>query len=73
VYRSFSSSGEVVGYKQLSLEEITAMLEFFGKHIDSESFEKAKEKFHWVDGVNMTDLEQLLHPGPGLRSVRFSK
>lgn len=49
------------------------MLEFFGKYIDSESFEKAKEKFHGVDGRNVTDLEQLLHPGPGLRPVRFSK
>lgn len=73
VYRSFSSSGEVVDYKQLSPAEITTMLEFFGKHIDSESSEKAKKKFHGVDGRNVTDLEQLLHPGPELRPAKFNK
>lgn len=73
VYRNFSSSGGVVDYKQLSPEESTTMLELFGKYIDSEPFEKAKEKFHGVDARNMTDWDQLLHPGPGLRPVRFNK
>jgi hypothetical protein len=62
-----------VDYKQLSPAEITMMLEFFGKHIDSESFEKAKKKFHGVDGRNVTDLEQLLHPGPEICPAKFNK
>lgn len=58
------------------------MLEFHEKHtvgkhiagklIDSESFEKMKKKFHGVDGRNVTDLEQLLHPGPELRPERLN-
>ncbi|KAG2016647.1 hypothetical protein GB937_006125 [Aspergillus fischeri] len=71
VYRSFSSSGEVVDYKQLSPAEITMMLEFHEKYMDSEIFQKTKKKFDGVDGRNVTDLEQLLHPGPELRPVRF--
>lgn len=73
VYRSFSSTGEVVDYKQLSPTEIMAMVEDFGKYVDAESFEKAKNKFHGVDGRNVTDLEQLLHPGPDLRPTEFNK
>lgn len=60
-------------YKQLSPAEITTMLEFFEKHIDSESSEKAKKKFDGVDGRTVTDLEQLLHPGPELRPAKFNK
>ncbi|KAE8150459.1 hypothetical protein BDV25DRAFT_154280 [Aspergillus avenaceus] len=70
VYRSFSSRGEVVDYKQLSPAEIASMLEFFEKHIDSEAFQKVK-KFDGVDGRTVTDLEQLLHLGPDIRPVRF--
>ncbi|KAG2001383.1 hypothetical protein GB937_010223 [Aspergillus fischeri] len=64
VYRQFSSSGE------LSPAEITMMLEFFEKHMDSEAFQKSKKKFDGVDGRNVTDLEQLLHPGPEICPVR---
>ncbi|KAJ5993133.1 hypothetical protein N7451_008857 [Penicillium sp. IBT 35674x] len=73
VYRSFSSGGEVVDYKQLSPAEITLMVEFIGKHFDSETYEKAKKKFHGVDGRIVTDSEQLLHPGSQLRPARFNK
>jgi hypothetical protein len=71
VIRSFSSSGEVIDYKQLSPAEIAKVLEFFGKYMDSEAFKKTKPKFDGVDGRNVTDLEQLLHPGPEIRPVRF--
>jgi hypothetical protein len=47
------------------------VLEFFGKYMDSEAFKKTKPKFDGVDGRNVTDLEQLLHPGPEIRPVRF--
>ncbi|GIJ89558.1 hypothetical protein Asppvi_008500 [Aspergillus pseudoviridinutans] len=73
VIRSFSSSGEVIDYKQLSPAEIAKMLEFFGKYMDSEAFEKSKPKFDGVDGRNVTDLEQLLHPGPGIGPAEFNK
>ncbi|KAJ8212199.1 hypothetical protein LV158_004237 [Aspergillus fumigatus] len=71
VYRSFSSSGQVVDYKQLSPADITKVLEFHEKYMDSEIFQKTKKKFDGVDGRNVTDLEQLLHPGPESRPVRF--
>jgi hypothetical protein len=61
----------VVDYKQLSPAEIAMMLEFFEKHMHSESLQESKKKFEGVDGRNVTDLEQLLHPGPELRPVRF--
>ncbi|KAL3428949.1 hypothetical protein BDV09DRAFT_190544 [Aspergillus tetrazonus] len=71
VYRSFSSSGEEIDYKQLSPAEIAEMLEFFGEYLDPEAFEKGRKKFDGVDGRNVADLEQLLHPGPGIRPSRF--
>jgi hypothetical protein len=71
VYCSFSSSSEVVDYKQLSPAEITKVLEFHEKYIDLEIFQKTKKKFDGVDGRNMTDLEQLLYLGLELRLVRF--
>jgi hypothetical protein len=49
------------------------MLEFFGKYMDPEAFEKSKPKFDGVDGRNVTDLEQLLHPGAGLCPAEFNK
>ncbi|KAE8138981.1 hypothetical protein BDV38DRAFT_281542 [Aspergillus pseudotamarii] len=73
VYRSFSSSGEVVDYKQLNPAEIAIVLKDFDGHIDSEAFEKVKQKLQGVDGRNVTDLDQLLHPGPELRPLKFNK
>ncbi|PKX91118.1 uncharacterized protein P174DRAFT_463260 [Aspergillus novofumigatus IBT 16806] len=73
VIRSFSSSGEVIDYKQSSPAEIAKMLEFFGKYMDPEAFEEVRKKFEGVDGRNVTDLEQLLHPGPGIGPERFKK
>ncbi|PYH42801.1 uncharacterized protein BP01DRAFT_393835 [Aspergillus saccharolyticus JOP 1030-1] len=73
VYRSFSSSGEVVDYKQLSPAEISKMLEFFEKHMNSEKFQEAKKKFDGVDGRDVTDLEQLLHPGPEVCPMKFKE
>jgi len=73
VYRSFSSTGEVVDYKQMSPAEITKMLEWFGKYVDSKTSEEAKKKFHGVDGRNVTDLEQLLHPGQELCRAELNK
>jgi hypothetical protein len=62
----------VVDYKQLSPTEITKMLEFFEKHThNSESFQESRKKFEGVDGRNVTDLEQLLHPGREIRPLRF--
>ncbi|KAB8231649.1 uncharacterized protein BDW43DRAFT_301590 [Aspergillus alliaceus] len=73
VIRSFSSSGEVIDYKQSSPAEIIKMLEFFGKYMDPEAFEEVRKKFKGVDGRNVTDLEQLLHPEPGICPAEFNK
>ncbi|KAE8391167.1 hypothetical protein BDV23DRAFT_171767 [Aspergillus alliaceus] len=73
VIRSFSSSGEVIDYKKSSPAEIIKMLEFFGKYMDPEAFEEVRKKFKGVDGRNVTDLEQLLHPEPGICPAEFNK
>lgn len=52
VYRSFSSRGEVVDFKQFSPVEGTKMLEFLKNHADSEEFQKSKKIFDSVDGRN---------------------
>jgi hypothetical protein len=57
----------------LSPAEITLVMKNFGGHVDSESFEKATKKMHGVDGRTVTDLGQLLNPGPELRPSRFKK
>jgi hypothetical protein len=47
------------------------MLEFFGKYMDPEAFEEVRKRFEGVDSRYVTDLEQLLHPGPGIGPVGF--
>jgi hypothetical protein len=57
----------------MSPEEITKMLEFLERYVEPEYSETAKKIFDGVDGRKVTDLEQLLHPGPELRPERFNK
>lgn len=68
VLRSYSSSGEVVDYRQLSPEEIDLALKSMEGIFPSDHLEKTVEKMRGVDGRNVTDLEQLLHPGPEIRN-----
>ena len=73
VLRSFSSRGEVVDYKQLSQEEIQLVIKSVEVGLDSDSFKKIVEKMRGVDGRNIIEVEQLLHPGPEGRPMRFNK
>jgi hypothetical protein len=57
----------------MSPSEITKMVDSWGKYVDSESSEKAKKKFEGVDGRKVTDLEQLLQPGPEIRPAKFNE
>ena len=62
VLRSFNSRREVVDYKQLSPEEITdvnSRLDF-----DSKLQQHVTEVMQGVDGRKVTDLKELLQPGP---------
>ena len=73
VFRSFSSCGEVVDYKQLSPKQIELVVNSFEPIIDSDSFKTLVEKMSGVDGRNVTDSEHLLHPGPEIRPSRLNK
>lgn len=67
VYRSFSSKGEVVDYRELSPEEIIMMPSYHSEGYSAEQNEMALEKFKGVDGRTASDMEQLLHPNAALR------
>ena len=64
VFRSFNSHREVIDYKQLSPEQIELVVKSTKELIDAESFKKLDEKMQGVDGRDVIDVEQLLHPGP---------
>ena len=49
VYRSLSSSGEVVDYKQMSPAELTAMLNYVVKIAHEKPDEEALKRFDGVD------------------------
>ena len=68
VLRSFSSRREVVGYKQLNPEQVELMVKSMEAVLDPDSFKTLTQKFRGVDGRNVMDSEQLLHPGPEGRS-----
>lgn len=70
VYRSYDSKGEVVDYRKLSPEEISAMLTFQSKHYSTEQNQTLLEKFRGVDGRIVTDEQQLLHPDDAFRPRR---
>lgn len=73
MYRSFSSTGEVVDYKQLSPEEIEIVVKFHEPYADPEAMAKFKEKMKGVDGRSVTNSDELLHPGPGIRPAQFNQ
>lgn len=73
VYRSFNSSNEVLDYQQLSPAEILKLLNFFEKYMGSENVQKTRERMQGVDGRDVTDLDQLLHPSPELCAPRSKK
>ena len=73
VYRSFNSRGEVLDYKQLSPEEIALMLASYKPLLDAETFAKLEAKMQGKDGRNVTDMEQILHPGPNVRPIKLNE
>jgi hypothetical protein len=73
VYRAYSSSGDVTDYKQLSPPEIAIMMASFKPLVDPESFAKLEAKMDGKDGRDITDLDQLLHPGPDVRPPKPSQ
>lgn len=58
VWRNFDGAGNVVSYQALSPEEIKDALEFSPKSVR----EKIEKRLDGVDGRDVTDIEQLLHP-----------
>ncbi|KAI5254655.1 hypothetical protein E4T42_02236 [Aureobasidium subglaciale] len=67
VLRSFNSKREVVDYNQLSPGEVDDVVRGFKGLIDDEKFAELEQKFKGVDGRKVTNEEDLLHPGPGVR------
>ncbi|KAL2847864.1 hypothetical protein BJY01DRAFT_212367 [Aspergillus pseudoustus] len=62
VLRSFDGDRNVIDYRPLSPEEIAVWLEPWPPALR----EKLIPMFEGVDGRNVTDVEQLLHPRPEL-------
>ncbi|CRG85676.1 hypothetical protein PISL3812_02707 [Talaromyces islandicus] len=58
VWRTFDRAGNVVSYLALSPEEIKEALNIFPKSFR----ENIEKRLDGVDGRNVTDIEQLLHP-----------
>lgn len=68
--RSYNSKDEVIDYRQLSPAEIDIMLACYKPLVDAESFAKLEGKLAGKDGRNVTDMDQILHPGPDMRPVK---
>lgn len=62
VLRSFDGEDNVLGYRQLSPEEIARFHNILPKAMREEW--RLDQKYEGVDGRQVTDLEQLLHPPP---------
>lgn len=69
VLRSFSSQLEVVDYKQLSPEQIELVWKSMEGLYPADALREFVERMRGVDGRDVTDDKQLLHPGPELRPV----
>jgi len=59
VWRNFGKDGKVFSYRTLSPEEIKEVVGLFGESIQS----RLKNRLEGVDGRDVKDMEQLLHPG----------
>ncbi|QKX61683.1 uncharacterized protein TRUGW13939_08838 [Talaromyces rugulosus] len=62
VWRNFDGAKNVVSYQALSREEITEVLNVFPKSMR----QNLAKKLEGVDGRDVMDIEQLLHPGKDL-------
>ncbi|KEQ84692.1 hypothetical protein M438DRAFT_344953 [Aureobasidium pullulans EXF-150] len=67
VLRSFNSKREVVDYNQLSPGEVDDVVRGYKGLIDNKKFAELEQKFRGVDGRKVTNEEDLLHLGPGVR------
>lgn len=63
---------QVIDYKQLSPQEISAVLRAFTGNMSAEAIGQLEEKWRGVDGRDVKEEEQLLHPGPGIMPDRPS-
>lgn len=64
VVRSFSSRGQVVDYRQLSPEEIDTALLSLSTKVPAQEHDKVSSILRGKDGRKVTDMEQILRPGP---------
>ena len=53
--------------KCLSPDEIAIVLTSFSTRLASEHHQQAAKIMEGIDGRDVTDMEQILHPGPELR------
>lgn len=67
VLRSYDSKGEVFDYNRLSPDEIEILVASSTVLLPADSARMVAEVMDGVDGRDVTDLEQILHPPPQLR------
>jgi hypothetical protein len=70
VLRSFSSRGDVVDFKQLGPDEIDTIVRSLYSLIEYKKYQQLVKVMEGVDGRDVTDMEQILHPGPELRPLQ---
>jgi hypothetical protein len=62
VWRNFDKDRKVISYQALSPEEITETLNIFPGWMRK----MIEKRLEGIDGRNVTDIEQLMHPGEDL-------
>ena len=57
-------------FKQLDPDEIDAMVKSLYSLIEYEKYQQLVKVMEGVDGRDVTDMEQILHPGPELQPLQ---
>lgn len=68
--RSYNSKREVHDYKQLSAADIAILLASYKRILGPEAYTAFAAKVEGKDGRGVTDLEQLMHPGPDVAPLK---
>jgi hypothetical protein len=59
-----------VDFKQLDPDEIDTIVRSLYSLIEYEKYQQLVKVMEGVDGRDVTDMEQILHPGPELRPLQ---
>jgi hypothetical protein len=59
-----------VDFKQLGPDEIDTIVKSLNSLIEYKKYQQLVKVMEGVDGRDVTDMEQILHPGPELRPLQ---